>query len=47
MLRHYAWDDSPVDNAIMRAEIHRVRQVLKEDLIKTLKGIGYTLTKQI
>ena len=47
MLRHYAWDDSPVDNAIMRAEIHRVRQVLKEDMITTLKGVGYTLSKQI
>lgn len=46
MLRHYAWDDSPVDNAIIRAEIHRLRQVLKEDLITTLKGVGYTLSKQ-
>ncbi len=47
MLRHYAWDDSPVDNAIIRAEIHRLRQVLKEDLITTLKGVGYTLSKQM
>lgn len=47
MLRHYAWDDSPVDNAIIRAEIHRLRQVLKEDLIATLKGVGYRLSKQI
>ena len=47
MLRHYAWDDSPVDNAIIRAEIHRLRQVLKEDLIKTLKGVGYSLSKQM
>ncbi len=47
MLRHYAWDDSPVDNAIIRAEIHRLRQVLKEDLITTLKGVGYRLSKQI
>lgn len=46
MLRYYAWDDSPVDNAIMRAEIHRLRRVLKEDLIVTLKGIGYTLIKK-
>ena len=45
MLRHYAWDDSPVDNAIIRAEIHRVRQILKEDLITTLKGIGYRISK--
>ena len=47
MLRHYAWDDSPVDNAIIRAEIHRLRQVLKEDLITTLKGVGYRLSKQM
>lgn len=46
MLRYYAWDDSPVDNAIMRAEIHRVRQTLKEDLIVTLKGVGYILIKK-
>lgn len=45
LLRHYAWNDSPVDNAIIRAEIHRVRQILKEDLITTLKGIGYMLSK--
>ena len=45
MLRHYVWEDNPVDNAIIRAEIHRVRQVLHEDLIVTLKGIGYQLVK--
>ncbi len=47
LLRHYVWDDSPVDNAIIRAEVHRVRQVIKEDLIVTLKGVGYTFSKQI
>ncbi len=47
MLRHYVWDDNPVDNAIIRAEIHRVRQVLKEDLIVTLKGVGYILSKHV
>lgn len=45
MLRHYVWDDNPVDNAIIRAEIHRVRQALHEDLIVTIKGIGYQLIK--
>lgn len=45
LLRHYAWHDSPIDNAIIRAEIHRVRQILKEDLIQTLKGVGYILTQ--
>lgn len=46
MLRHYVWDDNPVDNAIIRAEIHRVRQALNEDLITTIKGIGYILSKK-
>jgi len=45
MLRHYVWDDTPVDNATIRAEVHRVRQMLKEDLIQSLKGIGYKITK--
>ena len=45
MLRHYVWDDSHVDNATIRAEIHRVKQVLKEDLVESLKGIGYRINK--
>ncbi|MCD6212575.1 MAG: response regulator transcription factor, partial [Sulfurovum sp.] len=40
MLRHYVWDDPQIDNATIRAEVHRVRQMLKEDLIESLKGIG-------
>ncbi|MEA3419403.1 MAG: response regulator transcription factor [Campylobacterota bacterium] len=43
MLRHYVWDDDPVDNATIRAEVHRVKQILKEELIVSLKGIGYIL----
>ncbi|PHS37853.1 MAG: DNA-binding response regulator [Sulfurovum sp.] len=45
MLRHYVWDDSYIDTATIRAEIHRVKQVLKEDLIESLKGIGYRINK--
>ena len=45
MLRHYVWHDSHVDNATIRAEVHRVKQVLKEDLIESLKGIGYRVNK--
>lgn len=45
MLRYYVWDDTPVDNATIRAEVHRVRQILKEDLIESLKGIGYKINK--
>ncbi len=45
MLRHYVWNDSNVDNATIRAEMHRVKQVLKEDLVESLKGIGYRINK--
>jgi len=45
MLRYYVWDDSHVDNATIRAEMHRVKQVLKEDLVESLKGIGYRINK--
>ena len=44
MLRHYVWNDDLVDNATIRAEVHRVRQILKQELITTLKGVGYKLT---
>ncbi|KYJ85817.1 response regulator transcription factor [Sulfurovum riftiae] len=46
MLRHYVWEDAHVDNATIRAEIHRVKKVLKEDLIESLKGIGYKLNQK-
>jgi DNA-binding response OmpR family regulator len=45
MLRYYVWNDTQVDNATIRAEVHRVRQILKEDLIESLKGIGYRMNK--
>ncbi|QOR62878.1 response regulator transcription factor [Sulfurovum sp. ST-21] len=45
MLRHYVWEESNVDNATIRAEMHRVKRVLKEDLIESLKGIGYKVNK--
>ena len=45
MLRHYVWEDTNVDNATIRAEVHRTKQVLKEDLIESLKGIGYRVNK--
>jgi len=46
MLRHYVWEDAHVDNATIRAEIHRVKKALKEDLIESLKGIGYKLIQK-
>jgi len=43
MLKYYVWNDNDVDNATIRAEIHRVKHILKEDLIVGVKGVGYRL----
>ena len=43
--RSYVWNDEPVDNATIRAEISRFRKLLKEDFIINLKGMGYKIDK--
>ena len=43
--RTYVWNDEPVDNPTIRAEISRFRKLLKEDFIINLKGIGYKIEK--
>ena len=43
--RCYVWNDEPIDNASIRAEISRFRKLLKEDFIINLKGIGYKIEK--
>jgi len=45
MLRHWVWEDAHVDNGTIRAEMHRTRQVLKEDLIESIKGVGYRMRR--
>ena len=45
MLRYDVWDDPQIDNATIRAEVHRVRQIFKEDLVESIKGIGYRMNK--
>jgi len=44
-LRYHVWQSEAVDNATIRAEIHRLRNVLHEDLIESIKGIGYRIKK--
>ncbi len=44
-LRDYAWDGEPIDNASIRAEISRFRKILKEDFIKSVKGVGYKIDR--
>ncbi len=46
VLRSYVWENAPIDNATIRAEMHRVRQGLREDLIESVKGIGYRMRKK-
>ncbi len=41
-LRHEVWSDS-VDNATIRAEISRLKKILKEDLIQNVRGVGYII----
>jgi len=43
--RSYVWNDEPIDNATIRAEISRFRKLLKEDFIVNLKGVGYKIEK--
>ena len=45
--RSYAWNDEPVDNATIRAEISRFRKLLKEDFIVNLKGVGYKIERYL
>lgn len=46
-LREYIWDNEPVSDATIRAEMSRLKKSLKEDFIKNIKGVGYTIEKYI
>ena len=41
MFRTYVWNDDYIDNATIRAEVNRVKTVLKEDFIKNIRGSVY------
>ena len=43
--RSFVWNNDPVDNATIRAEISRFRKSLKEDFISNIKGIGYKIER--
>ena len=45
MFRDYVWDDDFIDNATIRAEVNRVKKVLKEDFIVNIRGIGYMVER--
>ena len=43
--RSFVWNDEPIDNATIRAEISRFRNLHIEDFINNLKGVGYKIEK--
>lgn len=43
--RHYVWEDEPVDNATIRAEVGRLNKSLKESFIENIRGVGYRIVK--
>ncbi|WP_428024191.1 response regulator transcription factor [Arcobacter sp.] len=45
MFRDYVWNDDYIDNATIRAEVNRVKKVLKEDFIINIRGIGYMVER--
>ena len=45
MFRDYVWNDDYIDNATIRAEVNRVKKVLKEDFISNIRGIGYMVER--
>ncbi len=45
MFREYAYDGDDIDNATIRAEVNRVKKVLKEDFIINIRGIGYMVER--
>ncbi len=47
ILREYIWDSEPVSDATIRTEMSRLKKSLKENFIKNIKGIGYTINKYI
>lgn len=45
MFRDYAYDGDEIDNATIRAEVNRVKKILKEDFIINIRGIGYMVER--
>jgi DNA-binding response OmpR family regulator len=41
----YVWGDQIVDNATIRAEVNRLKKILKEDIIINVRGMGYMIEK--
>jgi DNA-binding response OmpR family regulator len=45
MFRIYVWDEQIIDNATIRAELNRLKKILKEDILINVRGMGYMIDK--
>jgi DNA-binding response OmpR family regulator len=45
MFRIYVWDEAIIDNATIRAEVNRLKKILKEDFILNIRAMGYMIEK--
>ncbi|QOP40891.1 response regulator transcription factor [Sulfurimonas marina] len=43
--QEYVWSDTIVDNATIRAEVNRLKKILKEDIVTNVRGMGYMIEK--
>jgi DNA-binding response OmpR family regulator len=41
--RSYVWDEEYVDNPTIRAEVSRLKKILKEDFIQNIRALGYMI----
>ncbi|HIP46230.1 MAG TPA: response regulator transcription factor [Campylobacterales bacterium] len=45
MFKDYVWNDLDIDNATIRAEINRLKKILKDDCISNIRSIGYMIER--
>ncbi|WP_200763715.1 response regulator transcription factor [Nitrosophilus alvini] len=45
MFKEYVWNEEEIDNASIRAEISRLKKILKENIIHNIRGLGYKIEK--
>ena len=43
--RTFVWEREDIDDATIRAEINRLKKMLKEEFITNIKGVGYKIEK--
>jgi len=45
LFQEYAWDGMEVETPTIRAEINRLKKILKEDIITNIRNMGYMIKK--